>query len=332
MHSFGFKVLPVDPEDKSGVPISVAGQTMVDIQTLITDIGSMMLRLELRLQNEIPRDLLKKFDLSIGGSESGIGSGPSAGNEVALEKALKIVCATLDFLGKGAVGTWMTDFFEDDQSRAVIAKDLIVLNDHLEGYMLEYGNDERQGRFKGFDKQKILPYTDLKEEVSAAVGVIVRDKKKFNHWNLKNDEFLEPVSFDKNIAPSDIPTFSKAGPVIVIGKVNRNENGHIRNVDRIKLCYTIPELNFHTIVTKNSDRELLNTVVAKTAYDEDRDEWVLKNDILGIDIRKASWDSAIVAFHEYMEFLFDTYAGDEGSFEGEEQEIREYLLSLLPVI
>ncbi len=332
MHSFGFKVLPADPEDKAGVPISIAGQTMVDVQRLLTDIGSMMMRLEMRLQNEIPEGLKKKFDLNIGGSESGLGTNPSEGNEEALEKALRILCATLDFLGKGAVGSWMTDFFEDDESREIIANDLIELNDHLEGYVLEYGNEEKQGRFEGLAREKILPYTRNDSPVSAAIGIVVRDEVKRNHWNLTNDKYIVPISFDKNIAPSDIPLFAKAGPVIVVGRIVRNEAGHIAGVEKISGCYTIPELRFHSITTSNSDRPLLNPITATTGYDAGSDEWSLRNDILAIDIRKPSWDECVIAFHEYVAFLFDTYAQDGDSFEGEEEEIREYLLSLLPVI
>ena len=332
MDSFGFKVVSADPESKKGVPISVAGQTMVDVQTLLTDIGCMMLRLELRLQNEIPEKLKKKFDLNIGGTDAGIGSGPSEGNEYALEKSLKILCATLDFLGKGAVGSWMTDFFEDDESRAIIAKDLLNLNDHLDGYVLEYGSSSKQGRFGGLDREKIVQYTNTDDMVSAAIGVVLRDEVKRNHWNLSNDKYIVPINFDKNIAPSDIPTFAKAGPVIVVGKVIRNGEGHITSIEKINGCYTIPALKFHSIVTENSDKELLNHVEAVTGYDAETDVWSLKNDMLGIDIKKSSWDECIVAFHEYVAFLFDTYCGEDDSFEGEEKEIRDYLLSLLPVV
>jgi len=331
MDSFGFKVISANPSSKKGVPISVAGQTMVDVQKLITDIGCMTMRLEMRLQNEIPEKLRRKFDLNIGGTGSGVGSKPTEGNEYALEKALKILCATLDFLGKGAVGSWMTDFFEDDESRATIAKDLIDLNDHLEGYVLEYGNVNRKERFTGLDREKILTYTQNSESVSAAVGIVVRDEVKKNHWNLFNDNIIVPISFARNIAVSDIPTFARAGPVIVVGKVNRNPEGHIISIDKISGCYTIPELRFHSIVTEDSDRNLLNPISAVTGYDADSDEWLLRNDILGINIRKDSWDGAIVAFHEYVSFLFETYTKEEDEFEGEEQEIREYLLSLLPV-
>ena len=331
MRSFGFKVVPADPDNKSGVPIAVAGQIMVDVQRIITDIGCMIVRLELRIQNEIPEKLIRKFDLTIGGdTDSGLTSGPTKGNDDALETAIDALCATLDFLGKGAVGTWMTDTFEDDRSRAIIARDLVELSDHLKGYALEYGPDEQQGRFEGLDREKILPYTVMNNEVSAAVGVITRDPVKRNHWNITNDEYVEPLTFDRNIVPTDIPSFASAGPVIVIGIVNRGEKGHILSIDKVSGCYTIPELKFHRITSSDGDRILLNPIVAKTGYDPETDMWSLDNDILGIHVSKPSWDECIVAFHEYAIFLFENYVDSEGNFEGEEKEIQEYLLSLLP--
>ena len=331
MRSFGFRVVPANPDDGSGVPIAVAGQIMVDVQKVITDIGCMIVRLELRIQNEIPQKLVRKFDLTIGGdTDDGLNSKPSEGNDDALETALDALCATLDFLGKGAVGTWMTDTFEDDRSRAIIARDLIDLTDHLNGYALEYGPEDQLSRFEGLDREKILPYTVMKNEVSAAVGVISRDPIKRNHWNISNDQYIEPITFDRNIVPTDIPSFASAGPVIVIGIVNRGEKGHILSIDKISGCYTIPELKFHRITASNGDRILLNPIVAKTGYDPDTDTWSLKNDILGVNVTKPSWDECILTFHEYVIFLFENYVDSKGTFEGEEKDIQEYLLSLLP--
>ncbi len=331
MHSYGFKVISSDPDDKLGVPIAVAGQTMVDVQKLLTDIGCMLLRLSMRLQNEIPSDLVRKFDLTIGGNvDGGLNSGPSEGNDEALERTMRILCSTLDFLGKGAVGTWMTDTFEEDEARATIAKDLVDLSDHLDGYILEYGTAEEKRSFKGLDREKILGYTVIDHPISAAVGVIVRDEVKRNHWNLTNDQYVVPLSFEKNIASSDIPTFASSGPVIVIGNVSRNREGHIVSVDRIQGCYTIPNLKFQSVVTKDGDVDLLNPIIAITGYDADQDLWSLKNDDLGISVSKPSWDECVISFHEYAMFLFETYAFSDKDFEGEEKEIRDFLLSLLP--
>jgi hypothetical protein len=332
MRSYGFRVVSSDSDNVSGVPIAVAGQAMVDIQRLLTDIGCMMVRLQLRIQNSVPEDLRRKYDLRIGGGDdSGFNSGPSSGNEKALEKTLEILCATLDFLGKGAVGTWMEDTFQDDDSRIAIARDLLDLNDHLQGYILEYGTADDVKRFEGLDRKRLEEHAVEKDNICGIVGVVVRDAVKKNHWSLTNDEFAIPLSFSRNIAATDIPLFASAGPVILVGSVKRNKEGHITRMEQVTGCYTVPHINFMTVVTPKTDRELFNPLIAATSYDAGTDTWRLRNDILGIDVSKPSWDECTVAFHDYAEFLFETYADPDQKFQGEEQEIREFLLSLLPV-
>ena len=333
MRSFGFRVVSADPDDMSGIPISIAGGCMVDIQRLLTDIGCMLLRTSMRLQNSIPANLKAKFDLTIGGdSGSGLDSLPTEGNGDALEGALDILCSTLDFLGKGAVGSWMTDTFQDDESRETIAKDLIALAEHIDGYVLEYGPADDVRTFRGLEKEKIRIYTDNKEWISAIVGIVSRDPVKKNHWVISNDEYAVPVSFDRNIVSSDIPKFASAGPVILVGKGYRNAEGHFARMDKVHGCYTIPELKFHRIITADGDIDLLNPLTAVTGYDAGTDTWTLRNDIVGISISKPSWDECIISFHEYAMFLFKNYVYTEDAFEGEEKETREYLMSLLPAI
>ena len=331
MHSFGFRVVSSDPDDRSGVPIAVAGQIMVDVQTLLTDIGCMMLRLSMRLQNEIPDKLVRKFDLTIGGgSTGGLNSGPTEGNDEALEGAMTVLCNTLDFLGTGAVGNWMKDTFQEDEARGKIAQDLIDLSEHLKGYVLEYGRADDQKSFEGVDTSKFVEYTVDKDWISAAVGKVERDSVRRNHWNLSNDEYLIPISFDKNIAHSDIPTFAAAGPVILVGKVRRNKEGHIISLDKVQGCYTIPTLKFHRLITKDRDMNLLNPLIATISYDSDTGNWSMRNDDVGISVTKPSWDDCVVSFHEYGIFLFENYVETDRQFDGEEMEVREFLMSLLP--
>lgn len=53
MQQFDFKV--VNAEDPEGeVPVKVAGQIMVDVQNLLSDIGELMVRQELRTQGLLP--------------------------------------------------------------------------------------------------------------------------------------------------------------------------------------------------------------------------------------------------------------------------------------
>jgi len=330
MHSFGFKVVSSDPDDTSGTPIAVAGNVMVDVQKLLTDIGCMDIRIEMRFQNRIPEDLKEKYKLRTGGTVSSLESAPSKGNEAALESAINTLFATLGFLGKGAMGTWMEDTFQDEDSRRAIAQDLIDLTRHLEGYKLVYKARAYEKIFDGVDIEKMSVYTTDRDEISAAVGIISRDPVKMNHWNISSDSRLIPITFNKDIAPSSIPMFASAGPVIVVGSVTRDAQGDIVSVEGVSGCYRFPEIRFLRVISANGDRNLLNPIIARPGYDSEKKAWTLDCDELGASVSKPSWDECVKSFHDYAVFLFDTYAGDNGDFEGEELEIREYLLSLLP--
>jgi len=330
MHYFGFKVVSSDPDDTSGTPIAVAGNVMVDVQKLLTDIGCMDIRMEMRLQNSISEDLREKYKLKTGGADGTLESGPSKGNEAALESAMSTLFATFGFLGKGAIGTWMEDTFPDEDSRRAVAQDLIDLTRHLEGYRLVYSSRAYEKTFVGVDIAKMSEYTEDRNEISAALGIISRDPVRRNHWNISSDGRLIPITFDRNIEQSDIPLFASAGPLIVIGYVTRTPAGDIVSVDRVSGCYEFPEVKFHRMISANGDRNLLNPITAAPGYNPDQKLWTLDCEILGIHMSKPSWDECVKSFHDYAVFLFDTYAGDDGDFEGEEQDIREYLLSLLP--
>ena len=333
MQSFGFKVVP--PEGSTaGVPVAVAGQTMVDVQKLLTDIGTMVVRMELRIQNDMPSQLSSKFDLSIGGSSSsGIGSNPPEGSDALMEDALNTLAETLDFLGTGAIGTWMTDNFPEPIGRERIAQDLIDLADHISGFTLVYGNGTKTGEFKGLDRNKLLQYaeTDVSSVGAAVIGTISRDPVKKNRWNISNGKDAIPITFDTNIAPSDIPAFASAGPVIVTGTVVRNKESQIIEVRNANGCYTFPTVKFHRIVTKDRDIVLLNPIVAMPSVDRNGN-WHLSTDNLGMDVSKPTWDDCVVAYHEYFAFLWETYCESDDEFEGEEREISDFLRSLAPII
>lgn len=333
MHSFGFKVVPSE-DGSSGVPVAVAGQSMVDIQHLLTDIGSMVVRLELRIQNDIPPELLKKFDLNIGGSsDAGIGSDPSKGNEGIMESALNILCNTLDFLGKGVVDTWMEDNFPEPVGRIAVAKDLVALADNLDGYTLIYGPNEDPREFRGLDREKMLRYAETPTDAiaSAFIGVISKDPVRKNRWLISNGPDAVPVSFGNNIAASDVPAFAKAGPVIATGTVIR-QDGRVTEVRNVDGCYSFPDVKFHRIITPDRDIKLLNPSIARPSYDAERKLWSLTNDDLGIDVSKPSWDEVSVSYSDYFAFLWETYYESGDEFEGEEKEIQDFLKSLAPVL
>lgn len=334
MHSFGFKVVPSD-DGAPGVPVAVAGQTMVDIQRLLTDIGSMSVRLELRIQNRVPDALSRKFDLSIGGvSDDGIGSDPAEGDEALMESALDMLGRTLDFLGKGVVGTWMTDNYPEPVGRARIARDIIDLHDHLCGMTLIYGTPEDQREFRRIDREKLLAYAeeDVSSVPAAFIGVISRDPVRKNRWLISNSASPVDISFDSNIAQSDIPSFASAGPVIVTGMVMRDADGDVTGLRSVNGRYTFPEVKFHRIVTPERDIVLLNPTVAHPSYDAAKGLWHLSCDELGIDVSKPTWDECVSSYHEYFAFLWEEYCESDGELEGEELDIRNLLRSMASMV
>lgn len=188
MQSFGFRVMP-SQEGETKVPVAVAGQTMVDIQRILTDIGNTMVRMELRIQNEVPERLVRRFQLDIsGGSEGSVGADPLKGSDTLMDDALVRLCRMLDFLGKGVVGTWLDDNYPDHTSRCRLAQDVLDLDRHLEGYTLFYGPSDDQREFGRVDREKLSSYI---HEGSCAydgamIGMISRDPVRKNRWNISN--------------------------------------------------------------------------------------------------------------------------------------------------
>ena len=332
MHSFGFKVIPSD-NNGSGIPVAVAGQTMVDIQRLLTTIGSMIVRMELRIQNEIPSKLSSKFDLSIGGtSNGGIGSDPKDGSDTLMEDALNTLSSTLDFLGKGVVGSWMEDNFPEPLGRKAVAQGIIDLADHIAGFTLQYGPSDDMREFRSVDREKLRVYADADVSAigAASIGRISRDQVRKNRWTISNGAGEIQISFGPNIDESDIPSFASAGPVIVTGTVVRNGTA-ITEVRNVNGCYSFPTVKFHRIITGERDIILLNPAIATPSIDQ-KGMWHLSSDIIGIDVSKPSWDECVTSYHEYFAFLWETYCESDEQYEGEELEIQEYLRSLAPVI
>ncbi len=332
MKSYGFRVLPA--EDGAAVPVAVAGQSMVDIQKLLTDIGTMLIRAELRVQGEVAPSLKAKFDLKISGpTGEGMGSDPDEGSADIMEDAVGMLCATLDFLGKGVVGTWFEDYFPEPVGRRDIARDVLALSEHLDGYTLEYGPAEDQRRFGAIDREKVRAVAEgsVSKIQAAVIGIISRDPVKMNHWHISNGADDMEIEFADNIAKSDIPSFAEAGPIIAAGYLNIGPDGERLSMTDVNGCYTFPSVKFHRIITPARDIKLLNPAIATPSYDKSKELWHLSCELLGLDVSKPSWDECVISYHDYFAFLWETYCESDDEFEGEEKEIRDYLKSLEPV-
>jgi hypothetical protein len=328
MQQFVFSVV----SDEGQVPIAVAGQTMVDVQKLITDIGRSMIRSEMWLQNEIPEGLLEKFTLKIGGSSSdGLGSLAEAGSETIVEDALAMLGGTLDYLGTGATGTWMEDKFKDPFERSAVASDLIALTDHIAGYTLVYGAPGYQREFRNLDRKYLSKHIISGSCSWIALGIVSADPKIKGHWTFRNSRNEVPITLSKSMTKDAAENASKMGLVWLRGNVSRNYGGKLLSLSGVERFSTIRKVSFSRIITSKKDIPLLSAVEATPSYVPSSKMWMISYPPLGIDIAKQSWDECVCSFHEYFAFLWEQYVESDRELVGEAKDNRDFLLTFLPV-
>ena len=324
MQQFNFKVVGADNPDEE-VPVIVAGQIMVDIQNLLTDVGVLMVRQELRTQRLLPEGIGERFSLKLQGH--GGASGVRKDSSL-LEDALFQLCAELDRANLSSTVPPETSNHIEAAGRKKIASDVLALSKHLDGYVLTYGTEGAMRKFRmnarrSLEKEVAM---DLSAMPSAVIGVVSRDPEHSNRWLIDNGEPIA-ISFADSVDRSDILSFPGMGPLIAVGNVTFDDNGEPSGIRNVTSCYMFPSVRFHRIITSERDLLLLTPVEACPGYNHDKGLWTLVNEDLGIDVSKPSWDSVVAAFHEYLMFLWETYVESDEEFEGEEKEIRDLLKS-----
>lgn len=330
MQPFNFKVVPSDDEN-AHVPVSVAGQTMVDVQNILDDIGSEMVRQELRLQNGVPEGLLRRFSLSMDMSSGRDVGAVTEGDDTLMLDALNNLIRELELAnmteGRGAPSNHLEAY-----ARRKLAHDMLALSEHLDGYRLYFGVGDNLKHFNLSRREAVSKIAeDTERSISGAViGRISQDPARKGRWLISNGGEGVPITFASNIASSDIPLFAEAGPLIASGTVVCGDGGEVKELRAVVGCYSFPSVKFHRIITADRDIVLLNPVEAVPGVNQ-KGKWTLGCDDLGISVAKDSWDECVVAFHEYFAFLWETYVETDAEFEGEEQEIRDLLLSMAPV-
>ena len=325
---FNFKVVPVDDENAS-VPVSVAGQTMVDVQNILTNVGTSMVRQELRLQNPVPKELVRRFDLSMASSSGRDVDTVAEGDDTLMLDALNGLVRELDLANMADTRDPLGNHREALALRKLYS-DILALADHLEGYSLMYGTGDELKKFRLTRRDSLK---EVAEDASASfsgavIGSIRHDPVRKNRWLISNGRDCVPVTFASNISTTDIPLFAEAGPIIASGTIVTDEDGQVKEVRAVIGCYSFPTVKFHRIITAERDILLLNPVEATPGYNQKKDAWTLDCEALGISVSKPSWDECVIAFHEYFVFLWETYAENDGELEGEEAEIREFLRSM----
>ncbi len=327
MQQFRFNVVSAADADAE-VPVSVAGQIMIDVQRLLTDVGDLMIRKELRTQNSLPEAMDARFGLTMQGAGPGVGAGGSEG--ALLDDALAAMCAEL------ASATHSTTMPEESsnhieaEGRRRIASDMLALADHLDGYVMTYGTDGAMRKFRMNNRGSLE--AEASREISgmsgALIGVVSRDPARPHRWVISNGADAVQILFSPEASQEDVAAFAQSGPLIATGRVVLDADGKLTQIREVSDCYLFPLIKFRRIVTEKRDVVLLNPVVACPGYDRAKGLWTLSQEDIGIDVAKPTWDGAVLAFHDYLMFLWETYVESEGPFEGEEEELSGFLKSL----
>lgn len=327
MQPFNFKIVRKGDES-AHVPASVAEQVISDVQTLLTDIGRVMITKELRLQGKVPDGYLARFNLFKDVSDDD-SEAVTQGDDTLMLDALDKLFDELDH-------AIMPETFEtpSDHTEAIgrrnISRDILNLHDHLEGYEMLYGTGGNLRKFRVNRRERLGSDAsfDGTEFPGALIGVISRDPTRKNHWNISNGRLSAPITFNANISQQDIPIFSRSGPVIASGMVRLDDDGYPSGISDVTGVYSFPAVKFHRIITGERDIVLLNPAEATPAYNATTGTWSLECEDLGISVDKPSWDDCVTAFQDYFVFLWETYRESDDEFEGEELDIRNLLLSM----
>ncbi len=327
MQPFEFRIVPKGDASEH-VPQDIAMQAVADVQKLLEDIGRNMIAKEMRLQGEVPGKLLKRFDLSGIGSEHDNEVVAEGDDTLALD-ALNRLMEELDHANMPEVRETPSDHVEALYRRSV-SKDILDLCDHLDGNSFLYGSGRASRKLRVNRRERLESDADngLQQFTGAIIGSISRDPAKNGHWIISNGKSTVPIAFGSRISPADIPLFVKAGIVIASGTVEMDPEGNVTGLSSATGIYSFPSVKFHRVITADRDIVLLNPAEAVPSYNQSTGIWSLSNDDLGIYISKPSWDECVIAFHDYFAFLWETYKESEGPFEGEEQEIRDLLLTM----
>lgn len=320
MQQFNLRVVKADDE-AAVVPHEVAETIMSDIQTLLFDVGEMMVRQELRTQSSLDGAIRERFTLKVATSESA--------DSPLLEDALAAICSEMDRVRLKRISREAPKNHIEAIWRPRIARDLLTIANHLEGYLMFYGFGTDLNRYRLNSREDLAEEaaTDVSAVACAMIGTVSRDPSRQFRWLLSNGIDTVPMTFGDKMEKDDIAILPDAGPLIATGVLHLVK-GKPSGVTDVGDCFEFRLVKFHRIITAQRDLVLLNPAVAYPGYDYSTSMWTLTNDDLGIHIEKPSWDEAVSAFHKFFVFLWETYVESKGQFSGEEKEISDLLSSL----
>ncbi|MBO4551653.1 MAG: hypothetical protein J5673_00425 [Candidatus Methanomethylophilaceae archaeon] len=334
MTSFTFNV--ISEKDDKRIPISVAGQVMVDVQDLFRHIGEYIISREMRFQEAVPAKLAEKFTIYADKSggvvlEASTEAPETRGYGNVVEDALTLLEATLDSLGSGTGGYWMDDNFKDAIYRNQVVIDIVALYQDLNdrnGYALMYGSGSELKRFGTVNVQKMADFIGNRgmSVNGVTVGVVegVGNKAGNSRFHLNTGDSEIKLTF----ADPKVADELGDGPVIVAGRINYSDEGKITSVENVLETSPLTTIKFRRIISSNGDVILKVPVDADVAFKDGK--WVLSNKDLGILSSKQRWDDVVADFHDYFIFLWSEYKDKNTDLlSDEEREVKDTLNALV---
>lgn len=332
----GFTFNVISEKNDKRVPISLAGQIMVDVQDLFRHIGEYLISRELRLQEAVPAKLSDKFTIYMdktGGivldASTYIPETEGYGNVV--EDALQMLEITLDTLGSGTGGYWVDDNYKDAIYRNQIVIDIVALYQDIndkEGFALMYGSGTELKRFGQVNVQKMANF--ISERGLSVNSVTVGNVETAGNRSSNTRYVLNTGYSSVKLTFSD-PKYAKNlenGPSIVAGKINYSEEGKIASVENVYETSPFTTIKFRRIISSTGDVSLKVPVDVNVSFKDGK--WVLMNKDLGILSSNSRWDDAVTDFHDYFIFLWTEYKDkDPGLLNDEEREVKDSLNGLV---
>ncbi|MDR3075449.1 MAG: hypothetical protein LBU30_05390 [Candidatus Methanoplasma sp.] len=327
--------LSVVPGDGGRVPIRVAGNVMVNVQKLISDIGRGMIAGTLSLQGDVPEGLLSRFTLYIDGSVPSVSSSADLKFESPdnmLGRALGDMLSLLEKAGNGSVGDIIA-CYPDPRYRLPIIRDLISLSNDLDGLPLRYSADGmKRGLFRPasvvpslLDKGSDSCFGDIRGILRTSDGDLFLEMKDGN----------VPFEFEPGIRPGEDPDSLMDSPCTVGGRIRFSGTGDIERVTDVTKVDRLKELSFDRMISSDKDLALRTPLVVNIGYDSDRNHWTIGNRPLGISISKRFLDDAILEFHDQFVFMWEVYDGNSGKdgrdddLDDDELQLHDYIVSIV---
>ncbi len=329
----GFTVNVISEKEDKRVPVSLAGQIMVDIQDLFRHIGEYLVSRELRLQEAVPAKLAEKFTIYMDKSggfalDASTYTPETSGYGNVTDDALLLLEATLDTLGSGTGGYWVDDNFKDAIYRNQIVIDIVALYQDLtdkEGYALMYGSGPELKRFGKVDVDKMARF--ISERGMSVNGVtvgVISSRPGSSRFVLDLGDKNVRLTFADNKLENGLGS----GPYIVAGKINYSDEGRISSVENVYEIVPADIIKFRRMMSSTGDVSLKVPVDVKVSFKDGK--WTLSNMDLGIMASNSNWDAAVTSFHDYFIFLWTEYKDKTSDdMSDDEKEVKEALNALV---